>query len=176
MKKFFITTTAVVAAAFALSACEPVTTKPNADAQQQRQTTQMVTQAANAVGMPSITEFFEKRMVRMLYEIRDNPEFTTYSYIVTMDGTLVPVCADNPSIGYGINASIQYSNPMRVYHDSGVNGITATFIPQPEPNALFMPEGLAATYVMCSIEGEIKPVYVEPEVLVSPFPRHNIEG
>ena len=37
---------------------------------------------------------------------------------------------------------------------------------------LFMPEGLSATYVMCMIKGKLKPVYVEPEIIVSPFKLH----
>ena len=48
-------------------------------------------------------------------------------------------------------------------------------LPQPEPNGLFMPEGLAATYVMCvdAVRDDVKAVYVEPEVIVSPFPLSN---
>lgn len=119
-------------------------------------------------GLPAITNFTEKRMVKWLYELRDQPNYRTYTYIVTMTGQLVKIC---DSVGYGINASIQYSNPEKVYQESGLDGRAATFMPQAEPNALFMPEGLAATYVMCVAEGsdDVKAVYIEPEIIVSPI-------
>ncbi len=122
------------------------------------------------VGYPSVVNGFEKRQVRMLYELRDNPEYRTWSYIVTLDGKFVFIC---DSIGYGINASIQFSNPQKVidYEDIVGSRVEANvgLIPQAEPNGLFMPEGLSATYVMCLDGEEVKPVYVESEVLVSPF-------
>lgn len=119
-------------------------------------------------GLPAISNFTEKRMVKWLYELRDQPNYRTYTYIVTMNGTLVKIC---DSVGYGINASIQYSNPEKMVHDQGPNGRSAAFMPQAEPNGLFMPEGLAATYVMC-VDGEkddVKAVYIEPEIIVSPI-------
>lgn len=124
-------------------------------------------------GLPAITNFTERRMVKWLYELRDQPNYRTYTYIVTMNGKLIKIC---DSVGYGINASIQYSNPEkaveltdmlgRMYDPAGV-----TTMPQAEPNGLFMPEGLAATYVMC-VDGEnddVKAVYIEPEIIVSPI-------
>lgn len=117
-------------------------------------------------GLPAITHFTEKRMVKWLYELRDQPNYRTYTYIVTMTGDLIKIC---DSVGYGINASIQYSNPEKVYHGTGANGRSATFMPQAEPNALFMPEGLAATYVVCVDGDDVEAVYIEPEIIVSPF-------
>lgn len=118
------------------------------------------------VGYPSIVNGFEKRQVRMLYEMRDNPEYRTWSYIVTMDGSMVFIC---DSVGYGINASIQFSNPVKVIDNGDSYGNGYGYLQQAEPNALYMPEGLSATYVMCVDGEEIKPVYVESDVLVSPF-------
>ena len=131
----------------------------------------LMQESQRVVGMPSIVNFFERQMVRMLYEIRDNPEFRTHSYIVTMNGDFIKIC---DSIGYGINASIQFSNPEKiVQNDYRSGGFGYGTLPQMEPNGLAMPEGLAATYIMCidPSGGEgIKAVYVEPEVIVSPFP------
>lgn len=133
------------------------------------QVEQMQKQAHQTIGMPSIVNYNERRLVRMLYELRDDPEFRTYSYIVTMTGKFIKVC---DSIGYGINASIQFSNPEKMVHGTGPNGRSAAFTKQAEPNGLFMPEGLAATYVMCvnPEKNTVEAVYVEPEVVVSPFP------
>lgn len=118
------------------------------------------------VGYPSVVNGFEKRQVRMLYELRDNPEYRTWSYIVTMNGSFVFIC---DSVGYGINASIQFSNPQKVIDNGDSYGNGYGYLAQAEPNGLYMPEGLAATYVMCLDGEEVKPVYVESEVLVSPF-------
>lgn len=144
---------------------KPRTSDQNVAAQMER----LMKQADQAVGLPGIVNFFEKRMVRMLYELRDDPEYRTHSCITTLDGRFIKIC---DSIGFGINASIQYSNPVKLYEGSGMDGRAATFTPQAEPNGLFMPEGLAATYVMRfdAEKNDIAPVYVEQEVIVSPFP------
>ena len=126
--------------------------------------TKLQEQSNRVVGTPGIVNFFEKSMMRMLYELRDDPQYRTHTYIVTMTGKFVKVCN---SVGFGINASIQFSNPEKTVRVS--NG-TRIQVPQPEPNGLFMPEGLSATYVLCSdIEGNIQPVYLEPNIIVSPF-------
>ena len=46
-------------------------------------------------------------------------------------------------------------------------------IPQAEPNGLFSPPSANGTWVLCSNPnkaGETMPVYIEPNVIVSPFP------
>jgi hypothetical protein len=45
-------------------------------------------------------------------------------------------------------------------------------LPQPEPNGLFMPAAADGTWVMCldPKDKAVKPVFVEPRVIVSPFP------
>jgi hypothetical protein len=158
-----------MAVAFSAPQPAPASTDTNITRQMEAQ----MAEAARQVPLPDIVNWFEKRMVAQLYEMRDDPEFRTYSYIMTLDGAFVKIC---DSIGFGINASIQFSNPERMVHDerTGASGLGygAVFTPQAEPNGLFMPEGLAATYILCldSESGEVKPVYVEPEVIVSPFP------
>ena len=119
----------------------------------------MVAQANKMVGMPNIVNFTEKRFAKLIYELKDQ-EVATYSYFMDMNGNLHFLCE---SVGYGMPSSVQYVNPEE-YH---MNGAT---LPQPEPNGLFMPEGLAATFVLCSDgKGGVRPVYSEPELIVSPF-------
>lgn len=144
------------------------TSTSSSDKSMAQQMETLVKEGERQTGMPGITNFTEKKMVKWLYELRDQPNYRTYTYIVTMTGKLIKIC---DGVGYGINASIQYSNPEKVYHERGPSGATAAFIPQAEPNGLFMPEGLAATYVMCVDEGsdDVKAVYVEPEIVVSPI-------
>lgn len=163
MKKLILALTTLTVVA----ACDPAPRAQSSDQIQAQQAERLAREAAQQVGAPGITNFTEKRLVRWLYELRDEPNYRTYSYIVTMTGDLIKIC---DSVGYGINASIQFSNPeKKVGADLGqYNG--HVLMPQAEPNGLFMPEGLAATYVMCVDGEDVSAVYVEPEVIVSPFP------
>lgn len=126
---------------------------------QARKTEAMIKSANQSVGMPNITNFTEKRFAKLIYELKDQ-EVATFSYFMDLSGNLHFLCN---SIGYGVPSSVQYVNPER-YHRNG------TVLPQAEPNGLFMPEGLAATFILCSDgKGGVKPVYSEPELIVSPF-------
>ncbi len=141
--------------------------RKDADAVMKEQTEKMVSEASRRVGLPDITNYTEKRFVKMLYELRDK-EVTTYSYYLDMHGKRHFLCK---SIGFGIPASVQYVNPQvfkRV--DMGQYTGEAT-LPQAEPNGLFMPDSLSATYVMCinPKTKKIAPVYFEPQLIVSPF-------
>lgn len=168
MKKILLTTALAIGIASPALAFWGSSSTPSSDKSTAQQMETLLKEGERQTGLPAITNFTEKRMVKWLYELRDQPNYRTYTYIVTMTGQLVKIC---DSVGYGINASIQYSNPEKVYHESGANGRSATFMPQAEPNALFMPEGLAATYVMCVSEDidDVKAVYIEPEIIVSPI-------
>lgn len=151
----------LLAVTFTLAACDP--REPNAD-QKQTQETKRLTNAANEmIGMPNIVNFTEKRFMRMIYELKDQ-EVSTYTYVLDMQGELHFLC---DSVGYGVSASTQFSNPQR---PAGSTSGGYYALPQPEPNGLFMPEGLSATYVLCSDgAGGTRPVYLEPEIIVSPF-------
>jgi len=142
-----------------LSSCKDNST----DAKQRKQTELMVKEANLRTGMPNITNFTERRFAKMIYELRDK-EVKTYSYFMDMNGRLHFLCE---SIGYGLPYSVQYVNPERKI----INYESITTIPQPEPNGLFMPDGLSATWVLCTDKtGKVRPVYSEPNLIVSPFP------
>ena len=133
------------------------------DTKQAVQTEKMVAEAERLTGPPNITNFTERRFAKMIYELRDQ-EVATYSYFMDMHGKLHFLCE---SIGFGLPYSVQYVNPQRKIF--GRQSVTT--IPQPEPNGLFMPDGLSATWVLCSDgKGSVKPVYSEPSLIVSPFP------
>lgn len=164
MKKI-IYALALVATAFALSGCMD----ENVADKRERQATQRLTeQASTQVGMPAITRFTEKRTLKMLYEMRDNPKLATVSYIVDMNGRLHKFC---DSLGFGVPYATQFTNPERdTFY--GNDGTSVHFqMPQPEPNGLFMPAQADGTWLMClnPKTKEVQPVYVEPHVVVSPF-------
>lgn len=120
---------------------------------------ELMQKASDEVGMPNITEFTEKKMAKMIWEMRDDSDLVTYSYVTNMDGKFIYL---GQSIGYGLPYSTQYTNPEK-YEYKG------TTIPQADPNGLYSGEGLSSTWVMLTDEktGDVAPVYVEQELFVS---------
>ncbi len=150
---------------FQSNSCD--TTTPNTDNKVQAAQEQLITEANAQAGMPNIHNFTEKKMVKMLYELRDNPNLVNYAYLWSeVQGKWVYL---GKCVGYGIPYSTQYSNPEKVVQD-----YSQSFgaIPQSEPNGLFMPSSSAGTWLMLvnpANPNDIKPVYVEPNLIVSPF-------
>ena len=79
-------------------------------------------------------------------------------------------------MGYGLPYSVQFTNPEKVIANKtfGQGGSIFGKLPQADPNGLFMPEGLSATWIMLWDEDteEFRPVYFEPVIIVSPFKLH----
>jgi hypothetical protein len=135
-----------------------------ADREQAQETGRMTAEAHAQVGMPDIINWTELRQFKDILELRDESQLATYTYIVNWQGELLPLCQ---SIGYGLPYSVQFTNPEKHVWIRGNLGK----LPQPDPNGLFMPTGLSATWVICidPDTGEPDPVYVEPEIIVSRF-------
>ena len=122
-------------------------------------------QAALEVGFPNITNFQEKRELKLIYELRDKT-FTTITYLKGMHGHLHKMC---DSVGYGIPYSTEYSNPEKV-HWAGNTRVIA--LPQADPNGLYSAPDAAATWILCldPKTQQVEPVYSEPDIVVSQFP------
>lgn len=127
-----------------------------------------LTAESNAqVGMPAIANFAEKRNYKMIYELRDSPNYATYTYLVGMRNELKLLCH---SIGYGIPESSQYTNPQA---DEFYTTSSSQHVPMPnaDPNGMYSSPSANGTWVMClGPDGKIAPVRAEPNVLTSPFP------
>lgn len=144
------------------SECGPNTS----DKIQRQQSEKLLEEATAQTGMPAITNFRERKLVKDLFELRDQDGLTTYTYLFSeLNGKLVKFC---DSVGYGIPFSTQYTNPEKPMYN---NSATAT-IAQAEPNGLFSPATAEGTWIMCSnpSNGRAQAVYVEPRTVVSPFP------
>ena len=149
--------------------CKDSTT-PKSDEEMSAATERAMQEANRQVGMPAIVNFQERRLAKMIFELRDREDLTTYAYIVSWEGKLIFI---GKCVGYGLPYSVQYTNPERLVKSTYSSG-WGTTIPQADPNGLFMPGGLSATWLMMLDEdtGEPRPVYVEPQIMVSPFPLH----
>lgn len=145
-------------------------------ARESRQTQLNLNQASTIVGMPAITNFTEKRMLKTIYELRDSPHLVTYSYYLDLNGKRHKVCPTT-SIGYGFPYATQYTAPKApkvsapAYPDGTQSQWHTWEADQPEPNGLYMPSSADGTWVICldPSDKSLKPVYVEPRVMVYPF-------
>ena len=136
------------------------------DSKQSQAQENMLAQADNAIGMPAITNFQERRELKQILELRDQA-IPTITYLFDMNGHLHKFC---DSVGYPIPASTQYTNPSR---EAGGNSI----LPQADPNGLFSGSSSEATYAMClnPLTHKIQAVYSEPKLITSPFPMKDVE-
>lgn len=152
--------------AFTLAACdEQRQTSTQIERQKQEQ---MNMQAVQSVGMPAIVNFAEKRMMKNILELRDQNVATT-TYIVDMNGKTHKICN---SVGFGLPYATQFTNPMRVARMSETPEHGNVTLPQADPNGLYSPASADGTWVQCvnPKTGKATVVFLEPRVIVSPFP------
>lgn len=119
----------------------------------------LMKQASDEIGMPEITEFFEKKMAKEIFEKRDDSKLVCYAYSQNLNGQFIYV---GRCYGYGLPYSTQYTNPeKRVY--------SGTTLPQADPNGLYGASGLSATWLMMINEeaGEPYIMYCEPTIVVT---------
>jgi len=116
------------------------------------------------VGLPLIDEFFEKKTAKMIFELRDNSKLVTYAYTQNLEGRYVYL---GKAIGFGLPYSVQYTNPDKIERAYSQGGFA--ILPQADPNGLYMPEGLSATWLMLINEDTGKPeiIYTEPSIVVT---------
>jgi hypothetical protein len=163
----FLMTVLLVAIAFLMAGCNIQAATPNSDQVQRQQQEQISKQANATVGMPAITRFAEKRTLKSIIELRDQ-EVATITYTEDVNGGKHKLC---DSVGFGISAATQYTNPQRPIGSDYADHPLST-IPQADPNGLFSPTSAEGTWVLC-VNPETKkavPLYVEPRIIVSPFP------
>lgn len=127
---------------------------------------QLMQEANRQTGMPAIKNFQERKMMKMILELRDQENLVCYAYIVP-EMTGKPVFLGK-CIGYGLPYATQYTNPMAT-NRSYRGGFE--ILPQADPNGLFMPASADGTWLLMidPSTNEPRPVYIEPRVLVSPF-------
>ena len=85
----------------------------DADTQMQKKTEQAMKEANSQVGYPAVTNFQEKKLLKMLYELRDKENYICHAYLVNeMKGTVGQYIGK--CMGYGLPYSTQFSNPNRL--------------------------------------------------------------
>lgn len=147
----------------ALAAILVVGCNRNSNTELQIQQETLMQEANSQLGMPAIKNFTERKFMKMILELRDDPKLLCYAYII-------PEVSGKPVLlgkcmGYGLPYATQYTNP-EVYHGNG------TTLPQADPNGLFMPNSAEASWILLinPNTNEPQPVYVEQKLLITPFP------
>lgn len=140
----------------------------DSDTVKSQQQEQILMEGAQAVGMPAIKNFREMRQLKMIFELRDQASFSTYTYILG-EGMPKPLFLCH-SIGYGIPYATQFTAPQKYVRPTDGSGFVV--VPQADPNGLFSPASADGTWVTCKNPkgNEVSTVYVEPKVITSPFP------
>src|SRR5579872_5387033 len=140
-----------------------------ATTQQNRAQAQLTAEGVAQVGMPNIHNFREKRLLKQIYEMRDQEGLVTYTYVQDLNGHLHFFC---DSFGYPLPAATQYTAPERPaksYETYEQGNVT---IPQEDPNGLFSPADAEGSWVVCKDPHSNKAgvVYSEPRLITTPFP------
>lgn len=152
--------------------CYDLETKPTSDMVQAKQTEQALSEAQRQIGMPNIVNFQQRKMMKLIYELTDKEDMITYAYLKSdYTGKLIFI---GKCIGFGVPFSAQFTNPEKVVHENNYQGGSYGTLPQADPNGLFMPTSSSATWLMMidPSTNKPRPVYIEPEIVVSPFPLH----
>lgn len=147
---------------FSLAGCpeSSPTSDQRANAMQER----ILQEAVSQTGMPAIKNFRERKTLKMIYELRDQEDLATYTYIKFANGTLKLLC---PSIGFAISEATGYTSPDKVVVDNKAVFGTVT---QAEPNGLFTPETSTAMWIVCvDPDGKPAPVQLQGDYVTSPF-------
>ena len=158
-----------IMAVFLATADQCSVNKKTSDDIQQQQQEQILAEGSAQTGMPAIKNFREKKILKDIYELRDQDGLTTYTYIVAeMTGKLVFL---GETIGYGIPAATQYTNPQKIAEKNTYQSGSYAILPQADPNGLFSPQSAEGTWILMKDPhgDKVVPVYVEPRVIVSPF-------
>lgn len=165
----------VVCCCLGMVACVPPETVQD---KQRNEQNKILQEGVRQVGLPSITHFNEARLLKDIYELRDQEGLVTYSYLFSeVSGKVTKFC---DSVGFGIPAAMQFTAPetMQTWNllsqtgGSGQRAYGAERLPQADPNGLFSPSSADATWVLCREpkSGKVKPMYVEPKLIISAFP------
>jgi hypothetical protein len=147
-----------------VSGCLEDTSSDNVQREQQET---MLKEGTASVGMPAIKNFRERRLLKDILELRDQEGLVTYTYVFSeLTGKFIYL---GETIGYGIPYATQFTNPQKVDYN-GSSGVNVA-LPQVDPNGLFSPSSAEGTWVLLKDPNgkDVKPVYVEPRIIVSPF-------
>lgn len=118
--------------------------------------------AIESVGLPNISNFYEKKTLKKILEMRDNPKVINYLY--TRNNMTGKWIYEGKCVGFGIPYTTQYTNP-EVKVTGNYGNIT---LPQADPNGLYsVPNGTATWVIKVGDKGQQTIEYIESEIRVT---------
>ena len=138
----------------------------SSDTIQSKQQEKMLKEGTAQTGMPAIVNFQERKLAKQVLEMRDQEGLATYTYMKNhTTGKLVFICE---SVGYGIPAYVQYTNPQKVEREGSQY---AVIMPQADPNGLYSPAAADGTWLLVKDPNskKVSPVYFEEKNQRIPF-------
>lgn len=157
-----------------ITGCQPRNVNETTEQKHKEQVNENINEMQRQLGNPKIDDFFEYRMMKEIYELRDNSELICHAYRKNRKGQLIYI---GKTLGYGLPYSMQMTSPEKIVDERNIdrgdgfeygNGYGDAIMPQPEPNGLYIPEGLSATWlIMVDDKGNRKPAYYEPSIIVT---------
>lgn len=104
----------------------------SSDSIQQKQQEQLLQEGTSQVGMPSIKNFREKKLLKDILELRDQTGLVTYTYLFSeQTGKKIFLCN---SVGYGIPYATQFTSPQKATYRSAGGYL---ILPQADPLGSF---------------------------------------
>ena len=149
----------------------------SSDQRQSDEQERILAEGTSQVGMPSIKNFRERKILKDILELRDQDGLVTFTYMENLQPA--PVAGKTAlggkltylgqTIGYGLPYATQFTNPEKPITYGMKEGFNT--IPQADPNGLFSPDSAEGTWVLMKDHGGSKtvPVYIEPRIVVTPF-------
>lgn len=148
----------------------------SSDQVQQKQQEKILAEGTAQTGMPAVHNFEQRRQMKVILEKLDDANLVTYAY--TFNEMTGKFRYWGQTMGYGLPAATQYTNPQKVtqscgesQYSNGSHWCVEGTMPQADPNGLFMPASTDATWILMKDPNSdaVEPIYVEPKVTISPF-------
>lgn len=133
-----------------------------------KQQEELSKQAIMSVGLPNISNFYEKKTLKKIIEMRDNPKLVNYLY--TRNDMTGKWIYEGKCIGFGIPYTTQYTNPEKMGTVEGgqYNAENPYTLPQADPNGLYsVPNGTATWVIKVGDKGQQTIEYIESEIRVT---------
>lgn len=150
--------------------CHDPKNTSKAEQAQTEATNKILDEINREIGLPDLKNFQQKRTLKMIMEMCDQTDLICYAYLkseYTGKLTFLGKC-----VGFGVPFSAQYTNPYKLQAFDLPGTWHYELIPQADPNGLYMPTSSSATWLLMvnPKTQEVQPAYIEPEIVVSPFP------
>jgi hypothetical protein len=158
-----LTAVLIVGAVTTFTGCDEI--PQSADKKDQVQQEQMLKQTG--LGLPNIINFQEKKLMKNIMEQCDKTDLICYVY--TYDSMNGKYSYDGKCIGFGLPYGTEYTNPQKIAGGMETPSTGNITLPQADPNGLFKPTDVNATWIMMidEVTGERYLRYAEPDMTIT---------